>query len=163
MSLNCKICPKCNINARSNHEVQDQIITSIREDLTANQIDLLSYQKNPRIMPSSLRKLFGSCTLDLKLIKMICSVSIIYWKRFWSRGLVKSRQKNWWESRSHETEVGKKIAVTSTQCTRLFVRVTQSTISNTGLVIKKGEVWRVPSLFTITSSLVICLPSLIHR
>ena len=90
-----KICPKCNINARSNHEVQDQIITSIREDLTANQIDLLSYQKNPRIMPSSLRKLFGSGTLDLKLIKMICSVSIIYEKSFWSRGLVKSRLKNW--------------------------------------------------------------------
>ena len=34
-------------------------------------------------------------------------------KRFWSRGLVKSRQKNWRESRSRETEVGEKIAVTS--------------------------------------------------
>ena len=32
-------------------------------------------------------------------------------KRFWSRGLVKSRQKNWRESRSRETEVGEKIAV----------------------------------------------------
>ena len=31
--------------------------------------------------------------------------------RFWSRGLVKSRQKNWRESRSRETEVGEKIAV----------------------------------------------------
>ena len=34
-------------------------------------------------------------------------------KRFWSRGLVKSRQKNWRESRSRETEVGEKIAVTT--------------------------------------------------
>ena len=34
-------------------------------------------------------------------------------KRFWSRGLMKSRQKNWRESRSRETEIGKKIAVTS--------------------------------------------------
>ena len=32
---------------------------------------------------------------------------------FWSRGLVKSRPKNWRESRSRETDVGKKIAVTS--------------------------------------------------
>ena len=32
---------------------------------------------------------------------------------FWSRGLVKSRQKNWRESRSRETKVGEKIAVTS--------------------------------------------------
>ena len=34
-------------------------------------------------------------------------------KRFWSRGLMKSRQKNGRESRSRETEVGEKIAVTS--------------------------------------------------
>ena len=34
-------------------------------------------------------------------------------KIFWSRGLVKSHQKNWRESRSRETEVGEKIAVTS--------------------------------------------------
>ena len=33
---------------------------------------------------------------------------------FWSRGLVKFRQKNWRESRSRETEVDEKIAVTST-------------------------------------------------
>ena len=33
-------------------------------------------------------------------------------KRFWSRSLVKSRQKNWRKSRSRETEVGEKIAVT---------------------------------------------------
>ena len=33
---------------------------------------------------------------------------------FWSRGLVKSRQKNWRESRSRETEVGEKIAPTTT-------------------------------------------------
>ena len=32
----------------------------------------------------------------------------------WSRGLVKSRQKNGRDSRSRETEVGEKIAVTST-------------------------------------------------
>ena len=38
----------------------DQTNTSIREDFAASQInlDLLSYQKNPRVMPSSLRKLF---------------------------------------------------------------------------------------------------------
>ena len=37
------------------------LYTSIREDFAASQInlDLLSYQKNPRVMPSSsLRKLF---------------------------------------------------------------------------------------------------------
>ena len=36
-------------------------------------------------------------------------------KNSWSRGLVKSRQKNGRDSRSRETEVGEKIAVTSTQ------------------------------------------------
>ena len=35
-------------------------------------------------------------------------------KRFWSRGLVKSRQNNWRGSRSRETEVGEKIAPLST-------------------------------------------------
>ena len=40
--------------------------------------------------------------------------------RFWSRGLVKSRQKNWRESRSRETEVGEKIAVTSTNSDMKF-------------------------------------------
>ena len=34
---------------------------------------------------------------------------------FWSCGLVKSRQKNWRESRSRETEVGEKIAPATTQ------------------------------------------------
>ena len=34
-------------------------------------------------------------------------------KRFWSRGLVKSRQNKWRGSRSRETEVGEKIAVTN--------------------------------------------------
>ena len=36
----------------------DQTNTSIREDFPASQInlDLLSYKKNPRVMPSSLRK-----------------------------------------------------------------------------------------------------------
>ena len=43
----------------------DQTNTSIREDFAANQInlDLLSYQKNPRVfrvMPSSLRQLFDA-------------------------------------------------------------------------------------------------------
>ena len=33
-------------------------------------------------------------------------------KRSWSRGLVKSRQKNGRDSRTRETEVGEKIAVT---------------------------------------------------
>ena len=42
-------------------------------------------------------------------------LSISKEKRFWSRGLVKTRQKNWRESRSRETEVGEKIAVTNTQ------------------------------------------------
>ena len=38
----------------------DQTNTSIREDFAANQInlDLLSYQKNPRVMLSSLKKIF---------------------------------------------------------------------------------------------------------
>ena len=38
----------------------DQINASIRENFAASQInfDLLSYQKNPRVMQSSLRKLF---------------------------------------------------------------------------------------------------------
>ena len=40
-------------------------------------------------------------------------------KRFWSRGLVKSRQKNWRESRSRETEVGEKIAVTSAKRSKI--------------------------------------------
>ena len=35
-------------------------------------------------------------------------------RKSWSRGLVKSRQKNGRDSRSRETEVGEKIAVTST-------------------------------------------------
>ena len=39
-------------------------------------------------------------------------------KKSWSRGLVKSRLKNGRESRSRETEVGEKIAVT-TWCCRL--------------------------------------------
>ena len=34
-------------------------------------------------------------------------------KRLWSLGLVKSHQKNWRESRSRETKVGEKIAVTT--------------------------------------------------
>ena len=40
----------------------DQTNTSIREDFPASQInlDLLSYQKNPRVMPSSLIKLFDA-------------------------------------------------------------------------------------------------------
>ena len=44
-------------------------------------------------------------------------------KRFWSRGLVKSRQKNWRESRSRETEVGEKIAVTSTYYRRAITKI----------------------------------------
>ena len=38
----------------------DQINTSTTEDFAACQInlDLLSYQKNPRVMPSSLRQFF---------------------------------------------------------------------------------------------------------
>ena len=38
----------------------DQTNTSIKEDFASSQInlDLLSYQKNPKVMPSSLRKLF---------------------------------------------------------------------------------------------------------
>ena len=43
----------------------------------------------------------------------IVILSISTKKRFWSRGLVKSRQKKWRESRSRETEVVEKIAVTS--------------------------------------------------
>ena len=40
-------------------------------------------------------------------------------KRLWSLGLVKSHQKNWRESRSRETKVGEKIAVTSVYPTLL--------------------------------------------
>ena len=38
----------------------DQTNTSLREDFAARQmnLDLLSYQKNPRVMPSSLRQFF---------------------------------------------------------------------------------------------------------
>ena len=36
-----------------------------------------------------------------------------YTEKSWSRGLVKSRQKNGRDSRSRETEVGEKIAVTT--------------------------------------------------
>ena len=46
--------------------------TSIREDFTASHInlDLLSYQKNPRVMSSSLRKLFEAFkTIPLISIK----------------------------------------------------------------------------------------------
>ena len=38
----------------------------------------------------------------------------ISWSLAWSRGLVKSRQKKWRDSRTRETEAGEKIAVTST-------------------------------------------------
>ena len=34
-------------------------------------------------------------------------------EKSWSRGLVKSRQKKWRDSRSRETDGGEKIAVTS--------------------------------------------------
>ena len=37
-----------------------------------------------------------------------------YTEKSWSRGLVKSRQKNGQDSRSRDTEIGKKIAATTT-------------------------------------------------
>ena len=51
-----------------------------------------------------------------------------YW--FWSRGLVKSRQKNWRESRSRETEVGEKIAVTNKGILAIFVGKCSSVPTN---------------------------------
>ena len=46
----------------------DQTNASIRENFAASQInfDLLSYQKNPRVMQSSLRKLFEAWSLFLQ-------------------------------------------------------------------------------------------------
>ncbi len=56
-SINYSIDERLALNATS---MLDQTNTSIRENFAASQInlDLLSYQKNPRVMPSNLRKLF---------------------------------------------------------------------------------------------------------
>ena len=47
-----------------------------------------------------------------------------YTKRIsWSRGLVKSRQKKWRDSRSRETDGGEKIAATTTYLMWTFVDI----------------------------------------
>mgnify|MGYP001336297095 CR=1 FL=1 len=48
------------------------------------------------------------------IIELILKYKMYNKKSSWSRGLVKSRQKNWRDSRSRETEVGEKIAATTT-------------------------------------------------
>ena len=63
----------------------------------------------PKISTESTQKLIS----ELAVEGMSFQISISTKKRFWFRGLVKSRQKNWRESRSRETEVGEKIAVTT--------------------------------------------------
>ena len=63
------------------------------------ELDIIGITKN------SYRRIINGLGLSRKISNL---------KGFWSRGLVKSRQKNWRESRSRETEVGEKIAVTTT-------------------------------------------------
>ena len=56
--------------------------------------------------------IFVHTTKLMKLIKVL-STQVYSKKRSWSRGLVKSRQKHWRDSRSRETDVGEIIAVTN--------------------------------------------------
>ena len=62
---------QCNFLAKSGRipGMLDPANTSLREDFAASQInlDLLSYQKNPIIMPSSLKKIFKA----LKTISLL--------------------------------------------------------------------------------------------